>query len=90
MVLCHFGWIQTVFCATVPALKRFLQQSGGGFSTPILGGKVGGQASGNGTGNLKDFIGNMYKYEVFDINQHIITKFQSQVSSYTHQKIAEG
>jgi len=32
----------------------------------------------------------MYKCAVFDINQHITTKFSSQVSIYTHQKCRLG
>ena len=55
-----------------------------------FGGAMGTRGLRSGTGHRKKIAGNVLKYALFDINQYTITKFSSQMSSYTHQKFRFG
>jgi len=43
-----------------------------------------------GTGHRTIFVGHVYKCAVYDIKEHIITKFSSQRLNYIHRKFYRG
>jgi len=51
---------------------------------------VGEQGTPKESQSPEKFIGHMYKYALFDLNQQISTKFSSQRLNYIHQKFHWG